>query len=145
MKNKWIIAVVVGFVLLLVITYWVGKSYGKSLPPKPIDQPTDLQDDGTTSNAGSASTAEIQQITDAFYNDIDGIAWGFVHDMVPYQKFLELSNTDKVRVINDWNARYYSEWSQNLAEAIEGEKYSSGGNAKLAGAVVDSIKKLTGK
>lgn len=143
MKDKWIIAFVVGFVMLILITYFVGKSYGKSLPPKKIDEPEDLQENGTVSNLGSRPLSEIQQLTDDFYNDIKGISWFFDHNMAPYQKFLTLSNTDKVRVINDWNTRYYHKWSQNIAEAIKGERYSSSGNAKLAGAVVESIEKLS--
>lgn len=143
MKNKWTVAIVLGCIVFLVLAYWIGKSYGKSLPPKPIDQPEDLQDNGTVNASGTLSEVEIQQITDAFYKDINGWSWGFQHDMTPYQKFLSLSNTDKVKVLNDWNARYFSEWSQQLDDAISGEYYSSSGNAKLAGAVVDSIKKLT--
>lgn len=120
MKNKWIIAVVVGFVLLLVITYWVGKSYGKSLPPKQTNINDDVNSDGNLPQ-NVLSDMQVQSIADRIFEDIKG--WTVNHDDEPYTEAIKANDIDLNRIYNYWNNKYYSKWKQDLIEAMKGEKY----------------------
>lgn len=138
MNNKWTIAIVIGVLFAFLIAYWLGKSYGKSLPPKKIPLPDDVEGE-----RGKLSDEKIKEITDAFYEDIRGVSLFNVHNMQPYMEYLVVSNKDKVKIINDWNNRYYHKWNEDLATAIEGEGYGS--QTKLALTVAASIRDLSEK
>lgn len=104
-------------IALILVFFFIGKSYGKSIPPKPVTLPND-----NGSSTGQAPDIKIMQITDALKEDI--YSW-FTRDSAPYVELMGLSDTDFVRVYNDWNARYFSKDNQTLKQAIEGEFLSS--------------------
>lgn len=107
---------IAGFILILMF-FFIGKAFGKSLPPDPVALPEDA---GGESGAQLSSTA-IEKLTDEIHEDI--YDW-WTRNSEPYVKLLALSNTDFVRVYNDWNARYFKKDNETLKVAIEGEKFS---------------------
>lgn len=109
----------IAFIVLILVFFFIGKAYGKSLPPKPVTLPPD----GSGSGQGGAQLSEgaVQKLTDDLYEDI--YSWG-TRNSEPYIALLALSNTDFVRVYNDWNARYYFKDKETLKQAIGGEVFS---------------------
>ena len=113
--NKTVISVIVGAVILLIVIFFVGKAYGKKTPPKKLPDPGDIVDDVTTYDPTA--------MTDKLWGDIDGISWLYNHDIDIYNELITLSDTNLVKVMNDWDKRYFSKHSETLLQAINGEYY----------------------
>lgn len=118
MTNRTIIYLFAGGLVLLLIFFLIGKAYGKSMPPKPVEVP---EDSGGTSGA-QLSDAAIQTLVNDLKEDI--YSYG-TRNSAPYVTLLALSNTDFVRAYNDWNSRYYQLDKETLKQAIAGEWFSS--------------------
>jgi hypothetical protein len=133
MKDKAPMYLVIALVIILVIIFFVGKSYGKNLPPKSIADPKDNAD-GTTNYNPTA-------LTDSLFNDIEGISWLTYHDTDPYINLNKLSDTNIVVVMNDWDKRYYNKHKETLFEAI-GNEYYLPTQIETIYAVMDRLRKL---
>jgi hypothetical protein len=109
----------IAFIVLILVFFFIGKAFGKSMPPKPVELPPD----GSGGGEGGAQLTEaaIQKLTDQLKDDIYSFG---TRNSEPYIALLALSNTDFVRVYNDWNARYYNEDKETLKQAIAGEYFS---------------------
>lgn len=108
-------------IILILVFFFVGKALGKSTPPDMVPLPNDPGAGGTGAT-GQLPSAGITAITDSLYDDIYSI---WTRDSQPYIDLMALSDTDFVRVYNDWNARYYSKDQQTLKQAIDGEWLSA--------------------
>jgi hypothetical protein len=117
MNPRLILYSIIAGIVLILVFFFIGKSYGKSIPPGKVPLPDD-----NGNSTGQASDSKIMRITDDLKEDI--YSW-FTRDSAPYVELMGLSDTDFVRVYNDWNARYYSKDNQTLKQAIEGEFLSS--------------------
>ena len=102
-------------IILLIVIFFVGKAYGKNLPPKEVPVPLDP---GT----GGTSTFDPTALTDRLFRDMDGIQLNiFDRDMDAYNTLNSLSDTDFVKVMNDWDKRYYARSKETLFQAFQGE------------------------
>lgn len=122
MKNY----IIIGFVsiLLVVMVFLIAKK--ANAKPNKIVVPEDLNTDAidTKGNSGTGTSKKTSydptDITDRLYNEIKG--WNFTYDDKLYSELMSLSNTNLVKVMNDWDKRYFKKWNETLLEAIEGEK-----------------------
>jgi len=109
--------IILGAVIFLVIIFFVGKSYGKSIPPKENEIPSD-----DPTGTGGSSEKVITGITDEIYNDISGLTlFGSSRNFDAYVNLNSLSDADFVRVYNDWNNRYFSKDKETIRQAINNE------------------------
>lgn len=119
-SRVFLYSAIAGIIVILVF-FFIGKSYGRNVAPKPVDLPPDTG--GTGGNAGAQlPEAQIQRLVDDLKEDI--YSWG-TRNSEPYVQLLALSNTDYVRAYNDWNSRYYKLDKETLRQAIEGEVLSA--------------------
>lgn len=118
-KEKWIIA---GVVLLLITLiglaiYFNGKAAGKRKGSVTINTtPTDPG--GSTS---SASQTEIKAIASELYQDMKGANWTG-HDVTPWKRWLALSDTDFIRVGNEFNQQYQTPSGETIGTWVAGEQ-----------------------
>lgn len=115
--------IVVGAVLFIliilgVVIYFWAKSKGKAegtinITAPPTDNPT-----GNTSV--SSSEAEIQSVASELYQDMKGAAWG--HEIAPWKRWLQMSDTDFVRVYNQFNTDHQVESQETMKQWVEGEQ-----------------------
>lgn len=113
--------IVIGVILLIILVagillYRSGKKSGATK----INISNPPSDD-----AGGAgiSTAEINSLSDEIYRDMDGLN-GFGHNTDVWQRFLSLSDTDLVKVYNEFNTDYQAESEQTLKEWVYNESTS---------------------
>lgn len=120
MNQRLIFYSIIAGLALILIFFFIGKSFGRSIPPAMVPLPNDPG--SGTGATGSLSDANIRLITDALHEDIN--SW-FTRDSAPYIDLMALSDTDFVRVYNDWNSRYFNDNKETLKQAIEGEWLSA--------------------
>ena len=116
-------------VILIIIIYFAGRSYGRKLPPKPVDLSDLNLTPGGYTPSNELSETLIKQIVDDLYNDIKG--WTIQslpfgpggRNIEVYMTLLRISDVDLMKVMNLWDQKYYSEWNQTLIEAIEKEYF----------------------
>ncbi len=132
-KQIGIISAIV-FILLLTIGiyfYYQGKKK-TTIKEVPKDTPP-----GGENNPSGVSSGEIFRISNALYDDMNGLnVWG--HDILPYQDFNALSDTDFVKVYNQFNTEYQGDSKATLKQWIDSEMY-------VFDDVVESIKKRMGR
>lgn len=117
MKEKGYFYLILGAIVFLIVVYFVGKSYGKNKPPREIPLPDD-------DPSGTGSDFDPTSLTDKLYNDIQGWSNPLNRDMNAWNAFLSLSDTNFVKVLNDWNERYYSKWKETLYQSYLKEKFN---------------------
>lgn len=110
--------IVIGVILLIILIsgillYRSGKKSGATkinISNPPLD------------DAGGAgiSASEISNLSDEIYRDMKGVN-GFGHNTDIWQKFLALSDTDVVKVYNEFNTDYQTESEQTLKEWVYNE------------------------
>ena len=129
--NKTNTITVITCVILLVVIFFIGIKYGKSKPPKNYTDPGDLNaDDGY----------DPTYLTNALFDDIEGVAWtGHNGDL--YKQLNLLSDSDIVKVMNDWNKRYFGRHSETLLQAINNEYYPL--DYDIVDQVKERLQKLT--
>lgn len=118
-SKQAIISLVITLAFVLVF-FFIGKSYGKNLPPKPVELPVDQG-----GNGGQGAQLTDTQIS-AIVTEIKDDAYCFfcTRNSTPYVSLLALSNTDFVRAYNIWNTLYFNLKKETLREAIEAEWFS---------------------
>lgn len=103
-------------IILLLVIFFVGKSYGKNKPPTAIADPND----GNT-------IFDPTSYTDRLYTDINGLRLPIIHwfrdDSEIWKLVTSLSDSNLVKIMNDWDKRYYSKWKQTLATAVAAESF----------------------
>jgi hypothetical protein len=105
------------------ISYQVGKWYGKNTPPKKISAQPNTGPNGEVNPNKPLTALQVQQLTEKLWEDMDGISWFGEHNGDPYKAFLELGDMDKAKVINYWNAHFYNKNSETLYDAADAEYY----------------------
>ncbi|HYD20019.1 MAG TPA: hypothetical protein VEB40_00990 [Flavipsychrobacter sp.] len=119
MKVKLIIAGVILILLLVIgiVIYSAGNRKGKSKGQVNISTlPADL----AGGQGAQASESEIRQLASEIYEDMKGLnVWG--HNITPWQRVLALSDTDLVRLSNEFNTSYQKESEQTLKEWVDSE------------------------
>ena len=118
--SPWPKLAMAGIVFILVV-YFIGRSYGKTVPPSPIPVP---QDDPNVKPGSGTPKFDPKPLTDRLYQDIKGWSNPFDRDMDAWNNLASLSDTNFVIVLNDWDARYYNKWTQTLYQAYMGEKFN---------------------
>ncbi len=108
-----------GVLLLIIIMVWVyfsGKSKGKQQGGINISNPvTD-----PVSGSSSVSESEIRSLAGELYNDMKGLNF-FGHNLEPWQRLLSYSDTDFIRVNNEFNLRYQQSSRQSFKVWVENE------------------------
>ncbi len=114
-----IVQIVIVLVVLSLIVYFMFLRKSKPYSaPVPKDDPT-----GTGSHNNDN---EIKRIASALHKEIVGVnIW--TRKLKPYQDFANLSDTDFVKVYNEYNALYQNEDNETLYEAIDNEMTAWGG------------------
>ena len=100
--------------VIMVVAYFVGRAHGKSIGPPSIPVPEDTV-------GGGAPSYDPKPLTDRLYKDIDGLKLKFQRDWDAWLELQALSDTNIVKVMNDWDARYYNVWRETLAQAYDKE------------------------
>lgn len=120
---------VVLFLLLIVglVVYFAGKSKGKlqstiNLSNPVIDNPYDQNNQGNVT-----STAEVKQLSEAIYNDMNG-SNVVNHDIDTWNRVLSLSDTDFIRVYNEFDTAHQKDSGQSLAQWVNNETAYTLGN-----------------
>ncbi len=117
-SNKWLI---IGCLVSLILIFFMGKSYGKSIPPPNVDL------DGKTDNEGylvsQLSDADIRYITERVFKDMEGLNWFGDHENELWYEVANLSDRDLARLINEWNKTFYKRHNEKLSEAISNEHF----------------------
>lgn len=120
-QNKYLIF---GSLIALVLIFFMGRSYGKTEPPKAIDIDGQTDTDGYL--VSTITDREINLLTDRLYKDLDGIHWiGTSRDEELWYKIVALSDRDLARIVNNWSKNYYSKHKEKLSEAIEDDYFSN--------------------
>ena len=99
-KNILYIAGAILLFLILLSAYFYSK--GKkttTIAPLPPD---------AAGVATASSSADVSKLSSDLYSDMKGISWLANHNEVPYQEALTLSDTDFVKLYNDYNTKYQS-------------------------------------
>lgn len=115
--------VIIGAIIALVLIYFMGRSYGKSIPPDNVDI------DGKTDTDGYLQStlidSDIQYLTSRLFTDLDGVNWWFVinHNTELWYEAAALNDYDLTRVINYWNKKYYKENNETLYEAMDDDHW----------------------
>jgi hypothetical protein len=117
MKGNTVFYFILGGIVFLAAVFYAGRSYGKNKPPDPMRVPEDTP--GTTE-----SKYDPTALTDRLYRDIKGLSSIAFRDMDAWKTLISLSDTDFVKVINDWNQRYYSKYKESLYQAYENEWFN---------------------
>lgn len=130
MKNMYL---AIAVIVLLLVIFFVGKSYGKNKPPNAINVPDDDVD--------GVISYDPTSLTDALYKDIKGVSLLGYHDTTPYFELNKLSDGNLVIVMNDWDNRYYGKNKETLFEAISNE-YFLFNQIDTVNAIVSRLKKL---
>ncbi len=121
LANKWVIIAIVASLILI---FFMGKSYGKSIPPEDINV-DDLVDD-TGYLVSTLSDSDIQFLTTRIFKDIEGVNFWFgSHAGELWYEISNLSDRDLTRVSNYWNNKYYKEHKETLSEAIDSDFFGS--------------------
>lgn len=104
--------------LALIIGLWLyfsGKAAGKRKGSINLSNPG--APDGS---APVASEAEIRQMAQKLFQDMDGLNWRG-HNIQVWQDFLTMSDNDVIRVYNEFNTKYQKETAQSLTEWVNSE------------------------
>lgn len=120
-NGKSIFNAILGGTVFLLVIFFVGRYYGRNTPPAEIPVP---DDDPTKPTPSGQSSFDPKPLTDKLYNDIEGISGIFNRDMDAWNSLAALSDTDFVKVLNDWNARYWTKHKENLYDAYRGEYFN---------------------
>ncbi len=112
----------IAIIIFLIVVYFVGKSYGKSLPPDQTKLPDDPNNPGKT-GTGIKADSTISAMTDRVFNDIEGINWLGYHDGSIYTELVAFSDVDLVKVSNDWLDRYFNKHNETLLNALKAETF----------------------
>jgi len=111
---KKIAAVAVAVVVLIVILQVYRKiKYRVQQPPR-IPVPNDNPFGAVTPGSYNPGPLTVK-----LYEDIRG--WKFFNNYAPWKELSELSDTDVVKVMNEWDKRYFATWGETLLEAFAGE------------------------
>lgn len=117
-NNKYLF---ISVLVALILIFFMGKSFGKSDPPKAIDIEGDTDTDGYF--VSSLSDSDIRYLTERIYKDLDGVNWlvGADHENELWFEVSNLSDRDLTRVINEWSKTYYRKHNQTLGEMIDND------------------------
>ena len=105
------------FVVIIVafsIWFYIKGKKKTTIATVPVDSPTG------ENNPNAVSTADITQLANELYNDMNGFNWSG-HDVTPYQKLDSLSDTDFVNVYNTFNTLHTGEGT--LKQWMDSETY----------------------
>ncbi|MBS1645701.1 MAG: hypothetical protein JST67_00025 [Bacteroidetes bacterium] len=117
-KTTLIISVVVILLLISISWYFYYKGSKKTvIAPLVQDNPSSQS---SQNNPAGISDTDVKQISSDIENEIHGYHV-LGHDPTPYQRLLSLSDTDFVRVYNQWNTDYQQSEGQTLAKMVAGE------------------------
>lgn len=119
-KRGTLILIVVVLALAIAIGlyfYFQGKKKGSNQTNVDISSP--LNQDGSVP---AASEQEIKQLAEDLYDDMKGA--NFVHTLTPWNKLNALSDSDFIKVNNNFNANYQAESEQSFKEWVENESTS---------------------
>lgn len=136
--------VVIGAIIALVLIFFMGKSYGKSEPPKDINLDGKVDTDGYL--ISNYTSSDIAEMTKRLYDDLDGVNWTFGlsgRDNEIWFKIESLSDYDLGRVINEWSSKYYKKHHEKLSEAIMSDYFYD--IATIVAAVRIRIEKIENK
>lgn len=117
-SKQILIVVAVILVIFIIIGIWFYRKGKKQTTIAPV--PKDIVPG--SNNAYGVSPAEILSIADALHTEMDGLnLWG--HDVAPYVRLVNLSDTDFVKVYNAFNEKYQKESKETLKGWIESETF----------------------
>lgn len=144
-KRATLILIVVVLAIAIVIgVYFFFQGKQKGSEQTNVDVSSPLNADGSVP---AASEQEIKQLVEDLYEDMKGA--NIAHSLAPWNKLNALSDSDFIKVNNNFNANYQAESEESFKEWVEGESTSiwggSGGNVFFASAkntVLARMKKL---
>lgn len=117
----WIIG---GFLLLLGLVlyfYFAGRAAGKRAGAINLSNP--INDTGTGNNPSQGaflSEADVRQAAGKIHDDMSGVnVWG--HNNELYETLLTYSDTDFIRVNNEFNTDYQKDSGQSFRQWMESE------------------------
>lgn len=116
--KQLLIIVAVVFVIFIAIGIWFYRKGKKTttIAPVPNDNPNS---NSPANNPAGVSDAQIAQIRDELYNEMNGVSlW---RDTTPFINYMGLSDTDFVRVYNAFNSKYQAEGNGTLKDWIDSE------------------------
>jgi hypothetical protein len=135
-KTKKYIIIGSIIVVVLVCLFWYVYRRGKRQTT--LQDPGKLPGDNTgTVNTGS-SNDDLKLLVQAIHDDMDGLNWAG-HDITAYQRALQLSDTDLIKLYNAFNSLYQQDSGQTLVEWITNEKYF---NHEVTDALLAKMAKL---
>lgn len=125
--DKPILRKVITIAIILIALYFIYYGYKKYKYWKNLPEEINIPDDDPFKPVTPGSTPSItfnpQPLTDKLYKDISG--WAFFNNYEPWQQLSALSDSDIVKIMNDWDKRYYNVWNETLYQAFSGEtRYS---------------------
>lgn len=108
--------IIIGSLLVIGLFVWVYFS-GKANGATNINLSNPL----TNGEAPSASQAEVSQLAGKLHADLDGVNT-FGHDNQAYQDLLAMSDTDFIRVYNEFNHRFQKDSGQTFHQWLNNEE-----------------------
>lgn len=117
-KRGVIIIAVVVLLIAIGIAVWFyfqGKQKGSEQTNLNLSSPLDSQ-----GNAPSASDAEIRQLAQQLYEDMDGLNV-FGHDETVWNNFMALNDADIIKLNNRFNSEYQAESGESFVEWVDNE------------------------
>lgn len=100
--------------------------------------PGELPGNPSSGNVIGASNDEIKSIAIALYQDMNGFN-AFGHNYEPYQRAVQLSNNDLLKLYNTFNTMYQGQSGETLTQWISNERYTS---VDLPSAIISRLSKL---
>jgi len=112
-KLKVIAVIIVVILIAAIILYRTGKKKGQSEGVINISKPPE---DG----GGKLTIDEINVLVKSIYDDMAGVNFAG-HDIETWKKILSLSNTDFVKVYNEFNNDYQVKSKESLKSWLQNE------------------------
>lgn len=140
-KRNTLVLIVVVLILAIAIAVWFyfqGKKKGGEDTTINLSSP--LTPEG---NAPSASDQEIKSLATELHDDMDGI--NYYHNLAPWNKLATLSDSDFIRLNNEFNTQYQLESEETFKQWVENEStgaWGLGGNVLFASAKKSTLARL---